>query len=182
MSPKIRLTKKPKCGKGASLAWLFALAFLGAAPAAGTFAGTDAPDDTSSKGAIAATGSSAGAAKSLYTRLGGKPSVRSLVGDYVDRLAADPRLLANPNLKGVSDRLDRKQVKEALFQSVCHAAGGPCSRRKVLVPNAPKNMQLQPLEWMYVIGDLNSVLDQHHVPSRERTELLGLLLKSQAPS
>jgi hemoglobin len=119
------------------------------------------------------------AKKSLYQRLGGKPGITSLVGDYVDKLASDPKLLADPTLKDFKDKSNLGTLKSALTQRVCQVSGGPCGKKIAALPNAPKNLQLKPMQWMAAIQDLNSVLDQHHTPPAERSELLGLLLRAQ---
>jgi hemoglobin len=116
---------------------------------------------------------------SLYQRLGGKPGMQSLAGDTVEKLAGDSRLLDNAELKHLSESVDRKKLKEALAQRLCQKSGGPCKRKAAPIAGVPEHLTLKPLEWIYVIQDVNSVLDQHHTPVRERTELLNLLLTAK---
>jgi hemoglobin len=119
---------------------------------------------------------------SLYQRLGGKPAIQSLSGDAVEKLATDSRLLANPEIKHLSDSVDRKKLKDALAQRLCQKSGGPCKRKVTPIPGVPEHMSLKPMEWIYVVQDVNAVLDQHHTPVRERSELLTLLLNAQEQS
>lgn len=118
----------------------------------------------------------------LFRRLGGKRKIALLVSDYVNQLAGDSRLLEDPRLKKLSDQVDRRQVKRALAQRVCQASGGPCPRAKVSIRNFPSDLQLNAFEWIYVVEDLNTVLNRHHVPDQEQRDLVNLLLQAHGGS
>lgn len=122
------------------------------------------------------------AEETLYQRLGGKPALQSMVSDAVEKLAVDSRILENPELKHLSETLNRKKFKDALTQRICQQSGGPCKRKTLVLPGAPAHLSLRPMEWVYVVQDVNAVLDQHHTPVRERTELINLLLNAKAQS
>lgn len=117
--------------------------------------------------------------KPLYQRLGGKPAVKSIVGDSVEKLSTDDRLMSDPDLKKLSSTINRKQMTDALTQKVCELSGGPCKKKPLKIQNAPEALNLKPMEWIYVVQDVNAVMDQHHTPMKEKTELVNLLMNAQ---
>lgn len=115
----------------------------------------------------------------LFQRLGGTRKIEALVSEYVDQLAGDSRLLADPKLRKLSAQVDHAQVKAALTRRICLVSGGPCPKSGIQVRNAPAHLPLSSFEWIYAIDDLNTVLDRRRIPEKERADLLNLLLKNQ---
>ncbi len=117
--------------------------------------------------------------KSLYQRIGGKPVISKTIGDFVDRLAADQRLLADPRIKEAKDRINRNTLKSQLTDKVCQIAGGPCTFKGPILKDTPLNFRLSPSEWFVVIDDLNQALDHSKIPRPEQNEILSMILGLQ---
>jgi hemoglobin len=59
------------------------------------------------------------AGPSLYARLGGRDAIRAVVGDFLSRVAADPRI--NAFFRGV----DTDELAAKLTDQICQVTGGP---------------------------------------------------------
>lgn len=57
---------------------------------------------------------------SLYTRLGGQPGVKRLVGNWLDNAAADRRISA------LFSHVDMAHLKATVSEQICVETGGPC--------------------------------------------------------
>ena len=107
--------------------------------------------------------------KDLFTRLGGKPAIEAVVGEFVKRLAGDARVkfrFANANIA---------KLTTDLVDFVCLATGGPCTYRGRNMADAHEGMRIRDDEFDALVDDLVRALDQHRVPAREKDELLALL-------
>jgi hypothetical protein len=83
--------------------------------------------------------------------MGGKPAVTALVGDFVETLASDERLMSNDQFRETRDKADRKLVKRRLHDKLCEASGGPCRLRSpVLEGVSGGRVHLKPSEWFFV--------------------------------
>ena len=105
----------------------------------------------------------------LFTRLGGKPAIEGVVGEFVARLAADPRVkfrFANSNIpKLTSDLVD----------FVCVATGGPCSYTGREMGILHASMHVTKVEWDATVEALVGALDKFKVPAAEKGEVLGAI-------
>lgn len=115
------------------------------------------------------------APKSLYERLGGRPAIEGVVGEFVARLASDPRVkfrFANSNVPNLT---------RDLVDFVCLATGGNCEYqgREMTVLHA--RMHVTEEEWDATVEALVGALDKFSVPAAEKKELLGAIgpLKAQ---
>jgi truncated hemoglobin YjbI len=115
---------------------------------------------------------------SLYARLGGKKGVTALTDDFLDRLASDARLAANPGVAEIKRVADKAKVKSRFADWACSQTGGPCKAKGPVLEHAPE-VKLGPMEWFYVIQDANLSLSDRGVSTREQGEILGLLLKAR---
>ena len=107
--------------------------------------------------------------KDLYTRLGGKPAIEAVVGAFVARLAADPRVkfrFANSNIP---------KLTADLVDFVCVATGGPCTYggREMGILHA--SMQVSKEEWDATVEALVGALDELKVPAAEKGEVLAAI-------
>ncbi len=107
--------------------------------------------------------------KTLYDRLGGEGAVTAVVGEFVARLAADPRI----KFRFVNS--DIPTLSRQLFEFVCVATGGGCTYtgRDMRVGHA--SMNTTEAEWDAVVEALVGALDKFAVPAAEKSELLGAL-------
>ena len=126
-------------------------------------AGTDRADD------VASPSAQPDPPEDLFTRLGGKPAIEAVVGEFVERLAADARVkfrFANANIpKLTSDLVD----------FVCVATGGPCTYggREMGILHA--SMHVSKEEWDATVEALVGALDALKVPTAEKGELLAAI-------
>jgi hemoglobin len=106
---------------------------------------------------------------SLYDRLGGKPAIAAVVGDFLEKVGADPRVRHQPP----ADRVAVLSVY--LTDLVCQATGGPCEYRGQPMKAAHAGMGITDAEFNAVVDDLVHTLEQYRVPEREKQDLLALL-------
>jgi len=109
------------------------------------------------------------AGKSLYDRLGGKPSISAVVDQFVANVAADTRI------NGRFATTDIRKLKGHLVDQVCMTTGGPCiySGRDMNTTHA--GMKISNGDFGAFVEDLVKALDMFKVPTQEKGELLGLL-------
>lgn len=118
--------------------------------------------------------------KSLYDRLGGKPGVAALSDAFITELSQDARLAKSPQVRLVKSKVPDAEAKARLTQALCHVAGGPCKATKAdLMKGLPPKLELKPQEWFYVAQDANRAMDKRKIGTRERQELLSLLIKGR---
>jgi hemoglobin len=134
---------------------VFGCAHKSAAPAAGT--------------ASAAGSAGTTPQKSLYERLGGRPAITAVVGQFVGNVAADKRI----NMRFMNT--DIPQLKTLLVEFVCSATGGPEKYEGRDMNTTHGGMQLVDDEFNALVEDLASALDKFNVPAKEKGELLGAL-------
>ena len=141
------------CGGGAQ---------RGDAPRTAATAGTD-------RGGGPAATPPEGARKDLFTRLGGKPAIEAVVGEFVKRLAGDARV------KFRFANSDIPTLTTDLVDFVCVATGGPCTYggREMRILHA--SMQVTKEEWDATVAALVGALDALAVPAAEKAELLAAI-------
>lgn len=105
----------------------------------------------------------------LYTRLGGEPVVKRVVGETIDRAATDPR--TSRSFKDV--KLAR--VKEKIVEQICELAGGGCKYTGDPMDKVHKGLQNTEAEMNLVVQWLRDALDSAGVGTAEKNELLRLL-------
>jgi hemoglobin len=109
--------------------------------------------------------------RTLYHRMGGLPTIRMTVDDFVLRVRADPRV--SRFFEGSNIPL----VKEHLTQLFCEVSGGPCTYLGADMKTAHAGMGLSDADFNAVAEDLGASLDAAKVAERERKELLSILAK-----
>ena len=119
---------------------------------------------------------------SLFSRLGGKVGITALSESVIEELNKDERLLENPQILQLKKQIQPKQAKVRLAEELCKVAGGPCkpSKTAILKGNPLPHLDLSAMDWLYVIQDVNHAMDRNQLGTKERTELLTLLMKLQA--
>jgi hemoglobin len=111
----------------------------------------------------------AGPPKSLYTRLGGKPAIEAVVGEFVARVAADVRI------KYRFANTDMKEFTTKLVEFVCAAAGGPCEYTGREMRALHTHMRVSEEEWDATVEALVGALDKFKVGVAEKHEVLGAI-------
>lgn len=105
----------------------------------------------------------------LYERLGGKPVVRRVVDDLVDRSSTDPR--TSRSFKDVNIA----RVKEKLREQICELAHGPCRYTGDPMAEVHKGLRNTESEFYLLVQFLREALDREGVGEAEKNELLRLL-------
>jgi hemoglobin len=109
--------------------------------------------------------------KTLYERVGGLPTLRKVVDDFVDRLRMDPRVqrfFADSNIP---------LVKERLVHLTCEVSGGPCTYVGADMKTAHVGLGISNADFDAVVEDFGASLDKFGVRAREKGELLAILGK-----
>ena len=107
--------------------------------------------------------------KSLYERLGGKPAITAVVDDFVERVAADPRI------NGRFATADIPRLKMLLVEQICQASGGPCTYTGRSMKTTHAGMGVSNADFDALVGDLLATLNKFKVPEGEKNELLSAL-------
>ncbi|HYU15546.1 MAG TPA: hypothetical protein VEL05_05735, partial [Candidatus Acidoferrum sp.] len=111
--------------------------------------------------------------RSLFVRLGGKPAIEAVVGEFAARLAADPRV------KFRFANSDVPRVSSDLVDFVCLATGGPCTYRGREMGTLHASMQVTEEEWDATVEALVGALDKFKVGAPERNELLSAVASTK---
>ncbi|TKS62375.1 MAG: hemin transporter [Nitrospira sp.] len=109
------------------------------------------------------------AGKSLYDRLGGKPSISSVVDQFAAKVAADTRI------NGRFAITDIRKLKGHLVDQFCMATGGPCTYSGRDMKTTHAGMKISNEDFGALVEDLVKALDMFKVPAQEKGELLSLL-------
>jgi len=112
--------------------------------------------------------------KSLYSRLGGKSAIKSVVDEFVNNVAGDSRI----NKFFADTAKDPKRLasfKGKLVDQICQTSGGPCKYTGKDMKTAHKGMGITDADFNALVEDLVKALDKFHVGEKEKGELLGAL-------
>jgi hemoglobin len=113
---------------------------------------------------------SAGKAKPLYDRLGGRDAIAAVVKDFVEqRVAKDDRINAFFKNSDIPD------LESKLVDQICQASGGPCTYTGKDMKTAHASMKVRDADFSAIVEDLKASLDHFKVPAKEQQELLGAL-------
>lgn len=117
--------------------------------------------------------------ESLYNRLGGEKAITAVVSDFVDRIAADPKV--NITRAGTMHPWDPTpanvaKVKRLLTEQLCNAAGGPQKYTGRDMRSAHRGMQITDAEFDAAGAHLKTTLDKFNVPKREQDEVFQIVL------
>ncbi len=112
---------------------------------------------------------------SLYTRLGGLPSISVVVNDFIDVLMVDDTLNANPAIDEARKRVPASYLKYHVTAMVCQATGGPCQYHGRAMKESHAHLNINELEWDRMVVIFNEVLAKHKVPARESQELVEIV-------
>lgn len=105
----------------------------------------------------------------LYDRLGGKPAISTVIDQFVANVAGDSRINAR------FATTDIPRLKANLVDQVCMATGGPCEYKGRDMKMTHAGMKISNSDFGALVEDLVKALDTFKVPTREKSELLGLL-------
>jgi hemoglobin len=128
----------------------------------------------SSQPQMALAGNRPMADQSLYTRLGGKQGIETVVDDFVARVIADLRI----NSRFAT--ADIPHLKTMLINQICQASGGPCTYEGRDMKMTHAGMAIGGEEFEAMVGDLVATMDKFEIGRREQIELLSTLRPMKA--
>lgn len=113
--------------------------------------------------------------KSLYERLGGVNAIASVVDDFVDKLLADPAIVANKNVVVSLKNITTPGLKYLLTEMICEAAGGPQKYTGRTMKESHAHLNITESEWQAMEKDFLASLKQFNVPEKEQNELVTIV-------
>jgi hemoglobin len=105
---------------------------------------------------------------SLYERIGSE-RLTAIANDLVDRSSSDPRTSRSWH------KVSLGRVKSVLDTYLCSLTGGPCVYDGDTMKDVHAGLQINEAEMYTMVQSLRDIMILHHVPLRERNELLALL-------
>jgi hemoglobin len=115
------------------------------------------------------------AARSLWDRLGGEPSVRAVVHDFVALAAGDPKVNFLRDGKFALDEAGVMRLEQRLVELVSAVSGGPLKYTGKDMKAAHAGMKITEEEFNALAADLITVLKKYKVPQKEIDELVGIV-------
>lgn len=116
--------------------------------------------------------------KSLYDRVGGKDVLVKFTSKFVDAMASNPKLLANPKIaEGM--KKDQSKHKASMADYLCQISGGPCKYNGPSMKEAHKPYAVTADEWKVMGGIFIKTLRDMNVGKNERKELANLVSMSK---
>ncbi len=113
--------------------------------------------------------------QSLYDRLGGLAPISVVVSDFIDALASDAVLNANPAIDAARKRVPAPYLKYHVTAQVCQATGGPCQYHGRGMKDSHAQLKITEREWDRMVTIFKEVLAKHRVPAKETRELLAIV-------
>ena len=113
--------------------------------------------------------------KSLYERLGGVHGIATVVDDFIERVAANESINANPAIKEPRDRVPIAGIKHRVTELVCQVTGGPEKYNGRTMKEVHKDMNITEKEWDAMVADFKKTLDKFKVPEKEQNELFAIV-------
>lgn len=116
----------------------------------------------------------AGAAGSLYARVGGFDAIAAVTDDFIGRLAKDPTL--GKFFVGLSVN-SQQRVRQLVVEQICQATGGPCIYLGRDMKTTHKGLGITGADWTTAVGHFVATLDKFKVPAKEKDELVAIVAK-----
>jgi hemoglobin len=116
----------------------------------------------------------------LYDRLGGVYSIATVIDDFIDRVMADPRLIANPRVDEAHHRVPPAGFKYLVTEMVCWATGGPQKYTGRAMKESHQDLMITAAEWEAFLDDLQQTLDKFAVPQAEQAEIKTIIASTRA--
>ena len=113
--------------------------------------------------------------KSLYERLGGVHGIATVVDDFIERVAANDSINANPAIKEARDRVPIAGIKHRVTELICQVTGGPEKYNGRTMKEVHKDMNISEKEWDAMVADFKKTLDNFKVPEKEQNELFAIV-------
>jgi hemoglobin len=118
--------------------------------------------------------------KALYDRLGGVGPLSVVVDEFIDRLAVDSVLNANPAIDAARARAPKPYLKFHVTTLMCQVTGGPCKYTGRGMKESHAHLDITGKEWAQMAKIFKAVLDQYKVPAKEQDELFAIVGTTKA--
>jgi hemoglobin len=105
----------------------------------------------------------------LYRALGEQAGLAAAMGDFVDRLKADPQI--GPFFQDVA----RKHLVTQLTDQLCELSGGPCRYEGETMKKSHEGLKIGSGDFNRLVEVLQDTLDARGVPFATQRELLARL-------
>lgn len=122
--------------------------------------------------------SSLKSSETLWYRLGGESAVRAVVHDFVALGASNPNV--NFVRQGKPTEWKPKEgdiakLEQRMVEFISEYTGGPLKYKGPNMLTVHRGMQISDAEFDALAADLAKALDQHHVPKKEKDELIAVI-------
>jgi hemoglobin len=117
--------------------------------------------------------------KPLWTRLGGEPTVKAVVHDFVALAASDPQVDFDRGGKFPLDEAGTAHLETLLVQLISAVAGGPLKYEGRVMKPVHQGMAISDAQFDALAGDLVVVLKKYNVPKKESDELLAIIASTR---
>lgn len=119
---------------------------------------------------------------SLYARLGGIMPISMVVDDFINMLATDPTIGANPNVVKslTSGNVTAAGLKYLVTEQIAQAAGGPFTYSGRTMKDSHHGLMISEKEWEAGAAILKKVLDRYQVPAKEQGEIFQAIASTHA--
>ena len=105
----------------------------------------------------------------LFRDLGGQAGIDAIVGDFVPRLVADPRM------SEFFKKSNQAHLKQMLAQQFCQVSGGGCAYTGLPMEKAHHDMDISKGDFNALVEVLQASMDAQHVPFATQNRLLARL-------
>lgn len=116
----------------------------------------------------------------LYDRLGGAYAIAAVVDDFIDRLLADPAVIANEKIVAAMQRITKAGLKFHVTEMVCQAAGGPQKYTGRTMKESHQSLDITEEQWQASVKDFLATLAKFKVPEKEQGELIAIVASTKA--
>lgn len=116
---------------------------------------------------VAATAAHANDA--LFEQLGGKRGIEKFTADFVQIVAADPRIAS------FFKETDLQRLELLLTEQFCSLAGGPCKYQGRSMKEAHVDMKVNTAHFNALAEGLQIAMEKNGVPQRAAAQLVALL-------
>ena len=111
----------------------------------------------------------------LYDRLGGTYAIATVVDDFIERVAVNETLNANPAIDAARERVPVPGLKFQVTAFMIQATGGPHTYHGRTMVDSHKHLHMTEAEWGALAADFKATLDHFEVPEKEQGELFALV-------